>query len=119
MDEARRYRSGSTAPKRAGPQCWIGCAASTRKTGALSGSTSCGCSSAGRLGGHWWEASKMVFGKCARRLSQRIARLILCFHSAVLVVLHGFIKKTQQTPEEELDLAVKRQKEVESGKTAK
>jgi hypothetical protein len=29
------------------------------------------------------------------------------------------IKKTQQTPEEELDLAVKRQKEVESGKTAK
>jgi hypothetical protein len=23
--------------------------------------------SAGRSGGHWWEASKMVFGKCARR----------------------------------------------------
>ena len=34
----------------------IGCAASTRTTGALSGSTSCECSSAGRLGGHWWEA---------------------------------------------------------------
>jgi phage-related protein len=39
-----------------------------------------------------------------------------------MVLLHGFVKKTQQTqqtPEEELDLAVKRQKEVESGKTAK
>jgi phage-related protein len=27
--------------------------------------------------------------------SQRIARLILCFHNETLVVLHGFIKKTQ------------------------
>ena len=27
--------------------------------------------------------------------SQRIARLILCFHDQMLVVLHGFIKKTQ------------------------
>ena len=30
--------------------------------------------------------------------SQRIARLILCFHDQMLVVLHGFIKKTQKTP---------------------
>jgi phage-related protein len=29
--------------------------------------------------------------------SQRIARLILCFHDQTLVVLHGFIKKTQKT----------------------
>ncbi len=28
------------------------------------------------------------------------------------VLLHGFIKKTQKTPEAELDLARKRQKEV-------
>jgi phage-related protein len=33
--------------------------------------------------------------------------------------LHGFIEKTQRTPAEELDLAVRRQKEVESGKTTK
>ena len=32
------------------------------------------------------------------------------------MLLHGFIKKTQQTPENDLDLAVKRQKEVEGGK---
>jgi phage-related protein len=30
-----------------------------------------------------------------------------------MVLLHGFIKKTQQTPKAELDLALKRQKEVE------
>ena len=44
--------------------------------------------------------------------SQRIARLILCFRAAVLVVLHGFIKKTQKTPEDDLSLAKRRMKEV-------
>jgi phage-related protein len=44
--------------------------------------------------------------------SQRIARLILCFHSAVLVVLHGFVKKTQKTPADDLALAKRRMKEV-------
>ena len=44
----------------------------------------------------------------------RIARVLF-----EMVLLHGFIKKTQQTPENDLDLAVKRQKEVEGGKAAK
>ena len=44
--------------------------------------------------------------------SRKIARLILCFHRQTLVVLHGFIKKTQTTPAEELDLAKRRMKEV-------
>jgi len=44
--------------------------------------------------------------------SQRIARLILCFHQKTLIVLHGFIKKTQKTPTEDLDLAKRRMKEV-------
>ena len=35
-----------------------------------------------------------------------------------LALLHGFIKKTQQTPDQDLDLAVKRKKEIENdGKT--
>ena len=42
--------------------------------------------------------------------SQKIARLILC-----LVVLHDFIKKTQKTPAEELELARRRMKEVTNG----
>ena len=44
--------------------------------------------------------------------SQRIARLILCFHDEMLVVLHGFIKKTQKTPADDLRLARRRMKEV-------
>jgi len=49
----------------------------------------------------------------------RIARVLFCIHQGQMVLLHGFIKKTQQTPESDLDLAVKRQKEVEGGKAAK
>ena len=49
----------------------------------------------------------------------RIARVLFCIHQGQMVLLHGFIKKTQQTPENDLDLAVKRQKEVEGDKAAK
>ena len=44
--------------------------------------------------------------------SQRIARPILCFHDERLVVLHGFVKKTQKTPEGDLALARRRRKEM-------
>jgi phage-related protein len=44
--------------------------------------------------------------------SQKIARLILCFHDKTLIVLHGFIKKTQKTPAEDLEIAKRRMKEV-------
>ena len=44
--------------------------------------------------------------------SQRIALLILCLHDQMLVVLHGFIKKTQKTAKGDLDLATWRMKEV-------
>ncbi len=46
--------------------------------------------------------------------SRRIARLILCFHEETLVVLHGFIKKTQRTQPEDLALARRRMREVKS-----
>jgi phage-related protein len=49
----------------------------------------------------------------------RIARVLFCIHKGQMVLLHGFIKKTQQTPENDLNLAVRRQKEVEGGKAAK
>lgn len=38
----------------------------------------------------------------------RIARVFLCVHDGSLVLLHGFIKKTQKTPEHELDVAERR-----------
>jgi phage-related protein len=44
--------------------------------------------------------------------SQRIARLLLCFHEETLIVLHGFIKKTQKTAPDDLALAKRRMNEV-------
>lgn len=46
--------------------------------------------------------------------SRRIARLMLCFHENKIVALHGFIKKTQRTPGEDIDLARQRMREVAS-----
>src|SRR5487761_1959075 len=34
--------------------------------------------------------------------SSRIARVLVCLHNGKLVALHGFIKKTQKTPRDEL-----------------
>ncbi len=44
--------------------------------------------------------------------SRRIARLLLCFHNNELIVLHGFIKKTQKTPASDIEIARKRMAEV-------
>jgi phage-related protein len=43
------------------------------------------------------------------------ARVLFCFHGGELFALHGFIKKSQRTPPEELKLARKRKAEVEIG----
>lgn len=42
----------------------------------------------------------------------RISRVLFCIHSGRMVLLHGFIKKTQKTPQSDLDLALKRKKEI-------
>jgi phage-related protein len=43
------------------------------------------------------------------------ARVLFCFHDGELFALHGFIKKTQRTPPEDLKLGRKRKTEVENG----
>jgi phage-related protein len=43
----------------------------------------------------------------------RTARVLICQFSGHLVVLHGFIKKTRTTPDDDLNLARKRKKELE------
>src|SRR3954462_818213 len=43
--------------------------------------------------------------------SQRTAGLLLCFHGEKLVVVDGFIKKTQKTVPSDLALAIRRMKE--------
>jgi phage-related protein len=45
--------------------------------------------------------------------TKRTARVLLCLHREHLVALHGFIKKTRATPEDDLALARRRQKELE------
>jgi len=42
----------------------------------------------------------------------RIARVIFCIADGHMVLLHGFIKKTQKTPDSEIGLALKRKKEI-------
>jgi len=44
---------------------------------------------------------------------KRIARVIFTIIENYMVLLHGFIKKTQKTPKEEIALALKRMKEIE------
>jgi phage-related protein len=44
----------------------------------------------------------------------RIARVIFCVEKDCMVLLHGFMKKTQKTPDREIDLALKRRKGMES-----
>ncbi|MDR4499704.1 MAG: type II toxin-antitoxin system RelE/ParE family toxin [Candidatus Scalindua sp.] len=40
----------------------------------------------------------------------RIARILFCVKNDRLIMLHGFIKKTQKTPTQDLAIAVKRMK---------
>ena len=56
------------------------------------------------LGGGIWEIRSNLPG--------RIARFLFCIQDGSICALHGFIKKTQKTPQTELDLAKKRMKEV-------
>lgn len=44
----------------------------------------------------------------------RIARIIFCVAQGSMILLHGFIKKTQKTPQHDLELALKRKKGVGS-----
>jgi len=45
-------------------------------------------------------------------ISNGIARVIFYVEDNTMVLLHGFIKKKQETPKKELDVAIKRYKEL-------
>ena len=42
----------------------------------------------------------------------RIARVMFCIAGGEMVLLHGFVKKSQKTPRPDLELALRRKKEV-------
>ena len=44
--------------------------------------------------------------------SNRIARVLFCMSDGHMILLHGFVKKTQKTPPAEIELALRRMKEV-------
>jgi phage-related protein len=58
------------------------------------------------LGDGLWESRS----DCPRN---RTARLLFCVVEGRIVVLHGFIKKTRKTPDEDLRLARRRKREFE------
>jgi phage-related protein len=57
------------------------------------------------LGKGLWEVRSELKGG-------RIARVLFCVHDSRMVLLHAFIKKTQKTPQAELELALNRRKEI-------
>lgn len=52
------------------------------------------------LGGDIWEVRSS--------LGNRIARVLFAVEQTFMILLHGFIKKTQKTPASDLDIAKKR-----------
>lgn len=46
------------------------------------------------------------------KLDNKIARILLTAKNNQMILLHGFIKKSQKTPKNELDVAKKRRDEV-------
>ena len=59
-----------------------------------------------------WEVRSSLRGN-------RISRVLFFISAGQMILLHGFIKKSQQTPDDDLDLAVKRKKEFDREKKAK
>jgi phage-related protein len=60
------------------------------------------------LGGGLWEVRSTLS-------RGRIGRVFFCMASARMVLLHAFIKKSQQTPDTELKLAQRRMREILHG----
>ncbi len=49
------------------------------------------------------------------KIGNRIARVLFAVEQSQMILLHGFIKKTQQTDTADIDLAIKRLKEWKNG----
>ena len=60
------------------------------------------CRSLSSYKGLWEVRSNLTGG--------RIARVLFCVRKEELILLHGFIKKTQKTPDQAITIAVKRMK---------
>ena len=60
------------------------------------------------LGGGIWEIrSNLAQGRIARVL---FCRVLFCIEGQCIVLLHAFMKKSQKTPKQDLNLAIQRKK---------
>jgi phage-related protein len=59
------------------------------------------------LGAGLWEVRSSLSGN-------RIARVIFCMRDGEMILLHGFIKKTRKTPQEDIALAANRKREIDA-----
>jgi hypothetical protein len=66
------------------------------------------CSGDGRSASRSWTGSAR--GSTRSTVDDNIYRVLFCNIQHVMVLLHGFMKKTQRTSKDDLDLARKRQK---------
>ena len=62
--------------------------------------------------GGLWEVRSSLTGN-------RISRVLFFISAGQMILLHAFIKKSQRTPDDDLDLAIKRKKEFDREKKAK
>jgi phage-related protein len=58
------------------------------------------------LGRGLWEVRSDLSGG-------RIARVIFCIAGGEMVLLHGFEKKSQKTPTQDIELALRRKKDID------
>lgn len=59
------------------------------------------------FGDHLWQVRS--------KLQDRIARVFFTTHNSEIILLHGFIKKTNKTPKADLALAIKRKADFKEG----
>jgi phage-related protein len=64
-----------------------------------------GCPHCAPLGNGLWEVRSSLD-------DNRIARVLFCMGDGHMILLHGFIKKSQKTPQTDIALALKRKREV-------
>src|SRR5438132_14348734 len=100
-----------SGPNEATNQCGNGCCRSPKANGrslaAMLKVQYCwpiGKPLVGNLGNGLWEVRS--------NLQDRIVRVLFCVEGKKMILLHGFIKKTQKTPKQELDLALRRKNQL-------
>ena len=61
-----------------------------------------------------WYGSSIATWEVRSTLPNSIARVMFTVHEGMIILLHGFIKKSRQTPKRDLVLALNRLKSLQS-----